>query len=154
VTLWTAPRPWKGKACHLHLRNEDQADLRLSNEGLVPADSWPLYTVFNPSSKDISLNAIFGLVHTDPRVTTAAVGDTPVRIMGEGVMSGLEDRRDHLPGRFIITKAIGLAVHLGASSILLTGTANIGPRAQRNLDTMARPLKGRRVRLFLEGAES
>lgn len=150
MTNWTAPRPWKGKACHLYLINEARAHLYL----VPPEDPWvnfPDFVVFDPAAPPdlISLNARSANVHTDARYAdeTAAAHHIGVRLMGEGVMSGLEERRDHLPGRFIVCKAIGLAVHLGASSINLLG--EVPPRAMRNLDTMRRPLKGHRVRLTI-----
>jgi hypothetical protein len=160
VAFWTAPRPWKGKACNIILINEARAHLWLATDAFDPVtysgpghEFFPDYLVFDPAAdpKLLSLNANCANVHTDSRYAdeTASMAHAGFRLMGEGVMSGLEERRDHLPGRFIVCKAIGLAVHLGASVINLYG--EVPPRAARNLDTMRRPLKGHRVRLNILG---
>lgn len=147
MTLWTAPRIWKGKTCHLHLRSKVQADLYLADGEGVPTTQFPAYSVMEPNAEETgSYNAGLHIL-TDLRFgEDDGKGQVRWVFMGEGVMSGLEERRDHLPGRFVVTKAIGLAVHLGASVIYLVG--EVHSRAARNLDTMRRPLKGARVRLI------
>lgn len=151
MDYWTAPRPWKGKACTIKLFSEACAELFV---GTAPAPGgeaphFPEYSVICPTGEErITVNARVANIVTDPRlINDGADGPVLVRLMGEGVMAGLEERRDHLPGRFTVCKAIGLAVHLGASSITVLG--DISPRAMRNLDTMRRPLKGHRVRLAI-----
>lgn len=124
---------WKGRACELRIW-ADRVDLYLSTE------DEPSWTVYDPIKYSPTDSDGIG-VHTDPRYGCRMER----RYMREGVMAGLETRRDHLPGRFLICKAIGLAVHLGASTITLFGTEHVDARAARNLATMVRPLKGRRV---------
>lgn len=145
---WKCPRSWKGKECLIEL-GEDGNVASLWRE---PHLGSPSFTVFDPIFwRDFSVGNVF--VHTDPRLSPQRrVGEVDplenVRYMRAGVMSGLERDSTALPGRFIITNAIGLAVHLGASRLCLSGTAHVSQRAHRNLETMVRPLKGHRVYVF------
>lgn len=138
MTPHTVLRQWKGKACLIEL---DPSGASLWRE---PAEGRPSFVVFDPAAPvpmDGDLN-----IFTDERFSHLI--SHSARFMREGVMAGLEDRPDHLPGRFVVCKAIGLAVHLGASTITLKGTICVTERAKRNLATMVRPLKGRRVRVI------
>lgn len=142
VAPWTVNRPWKGKACNIYLEAEGAyASLRRHD---AERGIWPAFSVFDGlhgNCPDADTN-----IHTEERF--GHIVHPSVRYMAEGVKDGLEDRRTHLPGRHIITKAIGLAVHLGASTIVLHNTGYVSARALRNLQTMVRPLKGARVRVI------
>lgn len=126
---------WKGKLAIIEL-SEDGLAANIWRDGLGA----PEFTVYEPGPYVLTEEDGIG-IHTDPRIGS----HIERRFMAEGVMAGLEERTTHLPGRFVICKAIGLAVHLGASSIILGDMAGVTDRALRNLQTMARPLKGRRV---------
>lgn len=142
VKPWTPSRMWKGKSCEVWVMGDDKVSLRLADSGAFD------FTIYDPIH--VAVDELDGIgVHTDPRFGS----HVERRYMHEGVMSGLEERRDHLPGRFPICKAIGLAVHLGASTITVFDAALLDPRAKRNLANLSRPLKGRRVRLIDGDAE-
>ena len=128
---------WKGRAASIELAPDGNA------ASLFQGDGFPFFTVFEPAGYIITEEDGIG-VHTVAR----AGSSIERRYMREGVMAGLERDADSLPGRFIICKAIGLAVHLGVSRITLGDMTGVTPRARRNLESMVRPLKGRRVRVI------
>ncbi len=143
MTPHTIARQWKGKPCLIELDPSGNA----ASLWREPAEGYPPFTVFDPFAEKVpSINGDAS-IYTDPRFFQPQTAHH-MRYMAEGVMSGLETRPTHLPGRFIICKAIGLAVHLGASRICLKGTEHITARALRNLGSMVRPLKGHRVHVF------
>lgn len=144
TTPWKAPRPWRGKECLIELGVDFDRKLTAS---LWRGDHTgsPSFVLFEAVPVGIRPDDGTVCIHTDPR----RVDDAPLaRYMREGVMAGLEKDATALPGRFLICQAIGLAVHLGASRVCLSGTVCVSDRARRNLETMVRPLKGARVYVF------
>lgn len=129
---------WKGKLAVIELSEVGTA-ANIWRDGVGE----PEFTVYEPGLYVITDDDGIG-VHTDPRVGN----HIERRYMAGGVMAGLDNRPTHLPGRFVICKAIGLAVHLGASRIELGTMEGVTDRARRNLETMVRPLKSHKVHVF------
>lgn len=147
-------RKWRGKACRIDIHfGEAGADLFLLKEGKQVSDHFGEFAIIQTGNA--SANAAV-LVTTDERMFAdleehalkAGWKDTKPMLLREGQANGLEKDASALSGRHAVTKAISLAVHLGASRIYLNHARHIGPRTMRNLETMFRPLKGHRVSLF------
>ena len=119
----TIPQKWRGKACRI-FTFEDSA--RLETIGGKP-DTYLL-----------------------DGLTVRSLANGRNYWMREGSGKGLEQNRDALSGRCIMARAISLAVHLGASDIFLAAGAPVSPRARRNLETMIRPLKSKRITIRAE----
>jgi len=141
VTPHTIARQWKGKSCVIEV---DPTGASLWRD---PAEGFPSFQIVDPFAELCpSVNGSI-VIFTDERFIPDAKAHF-WRFMREGVKDGIETRPDHLPGRFHVTKALGLAVHLGASRVTLKGTEHLTAPAFRNLEKMVRPLKGHRVRVI------
>lgn len=144
-------RKWRGKACLIKVQFEERAaDLFLLKEG-KPLKWSPDFTVVESFQASINGDS---LVATEPRIVESlaesiAADQFKAKLLPlkMGQANGLERNPEALSGRHALTKAISLAVHLGASRIYLEGVEHVGPRTMRNLETTFRPLKGRRVTL-------
>jgi len=88
------------------------------------------------------------LVTTDRNIPDIVVGQGEVLYLREGMRGELEEDRSALSGRHPITKALSLAVHLGASRVMVHGSDILTSRAVRECEAFSRPLKRRKVRVY------
>lgn len=123
LSVWTVPHKWRGKECHIVL-NGDVAYLNR----------------IGPKPETVMLDGL-----------TVTMPSGEYHTLREGCGKGLESNRAAISGRCVLARAISLAVHLGASAILIVGGEVIEARDRRNLETLVRPLKSRRVTVTAAG---
>jgi hypothetical protein len=145
-TPWKVPNKWRGKACRVKLQGDTDGPA-VAHLSLHGAPSYSLVT--KESAVESFAPGAIGIC-TDRRYWQDFYSSAdPVKYLRPGKANGLEEDRSALAGRCLAAQALSLAVHLGASRILFEGASWLEARDVRNLETMARPLKSRRVSVEL-----
>jgi hypothetical protein len=144
-TPWTVPNRWRGKACFVSLGSA-VAELRLADDKFPrPAD----FALVNDHWEIDKAATAAVCICTDARLWDASLlqegTDLRARYLAPGRVNGLEGDRTKVSGRCVPMQALSLAVHLGASRIILGGADCLDDRDVRNLETTVRPLKSRRI---------